>query len=182
MGNKEVQLKPGQYTSIVKEYEKPIIVIGEQFINGGYFSQEYATSAEAMHACKHDVMFANGFVCVYNLAKQEYVEIDIMPLPSQKQAIANIIAYYLNKIVVKTETAVKTALILYGGQLTIPKVIILCARLPVTVNKLVRCTVGCLRDIIFIRSIHTHIKFPHRHADSGNAEKNTVAYFLAVCF
>lgn len=97
MKGKEVQLKPGQYTSIVREYEKPIIVIGEQLINGGFYSEAFATSAEALYACKHNIMFGNGFVCVYNLAKQEYVEIDIMPLPSQKQAIESIIAYYLNK-------------------------------------------------------------------------------------
>jgi len=92
---REVQLKPGQYPQLVRDHDKPIVVIASTV--NGFVHRDFATSAEALTACKIDPIFSKDLICVYNLIKQEFVENEVMPTPSQINQIQSIIAYYLNK-------------------------------------------------------------------------------------
>lgn len=93
--SREVQLKKGQYTSIVGDYEKPILLIAET--KNGFIHKDFKTPNEALTACKIDPVFSKDLIGVYNLATQEFIENETMPTAAQIQATRNIIAYYLNK-------------------------------------------------------------------------------------
>jgi hypothetical protein len=92
---KEVQLKPGQYPQLVRDHEKPILLIAET--KHGYVHKDFATAQEALTACKIDSVFSKDLICVYNLTAQEFIENEVKPTERQKREVSNIIAYYLNK-------------------------------------------------------------------------------------